>query len=196
MLITCLKIELILTIGYQNTIMDWQKIIEQSIALLFPLIAIFAFVYYMLKSFFDQFEQQRKQDLRVKFAEETLPLRLQAYERLTIFLERIKPESLVMRQAENEMTCLDLQKALLQNIRDEFEHNLSQQIYVSSESWSMVVAAKQSMIQLVSSVASEIKPDAPYMEYATDILDEFASVSDDPVTLALQFLQKEAKEIM
>ena len=79
--------------------MDWQKIIEQSIAMLFPLIIVFVFVYYMLKSFFDQFEKQRQQELRVKFSEETLPLRLQAYERLTLFLERIKPESMIIRVA-------------------------------------------------------------------------------------------------
>ena len=176
--------------------MNWQKIIEQAIALLFPLIVVFAFVYYMLKSFFNQFEQQRKQELRVKYSEETLPLRLQAYERIILFLERIKPESMVMRMAKVNMTTLDLQRALLQNIREEYEHNLSQQIYVSAEAWAMVVAARQSIIQLVSSSAEEEKPDAPYMEYATSLLEEFASVSDDPITLAIQFVQKEAKEIM
>lgn len=176
--------------------MNWQMIIEQSIALLFPLIVIFLFVYYMLKSFFDQFEKQRKQELRVKFSEETLPLRLQAYERAILFLERIKPESMVTRQDLNDLSTLSLQKTLLQNIRDEYEHNLSQQIYLSSAAWSMVVAAKQSMTQLVSTSASQFSPDAPCMEYATDLLEEFASISDDPVTLAIIFVQNEAKEIL
>lgn len=176
--------------------MNWQLIFEQSIALLFPLIIIFLFVYYMLKSFFDQFEKQRKQELRVKYSEETLPLRLQAYERIILFLERIKPESMVMRLAQNSMTTTDLHRALLENIREEFEHNLSQQIYVSTEGWSMVVTARQSMIQLVSSTADDVRPDAPYMEYATDLLEEFASSSDDPIKLAIQYIQNEAKDIM
>lgn len=176
--------------------MNWHKIIEQTIALLFPLIIIFLFVYYMLKSFFDQFDKQRKQELRLKYSEETLPLRLQAYERIIIFLERIKPESMIMRLATANMTLLDLQKELLQNIREEFEHNQSQQIYLSSEAWSMVVAARQSMIQLVSSATSSHHPNEPYMEYATDLLDEYASISDDPVTLAINFIQNEAKELM
>lgn len=176
--------------------MDWQKIIEQSIALLLPLIIVFLFVYYMLKSFFDQFEKQRKQELRVKFSEETLPLRFQAYERITLFLERIKPESLVMRIANDNMTTIELQKALLENIRQEYEHNLSQQIYVSLEAWSMVVAARQSMIQLVSTSAADYDPNQPYMEYATEILEEFGSISDDPLTLSLAFIQKEVKEML
>lgn len=176
--------------------MNWDKIIEQAIALLFPLILVFLFVYYMLKSFFEQFENQRKQEIRMKYSEETLPLRLQAYERIILFLERIKPESMVMRVAQAGMTTIDLQKALLANIRDEFEHNLSQQIYLSAEAWAMVNAARQSIIQLVSSAAMDEKPQDPYMEYATGLLEEFASINDDPLSKAIQFVQKEAKELM
>lgn len=176
--------------------MNWDKIIEQAIAMLFPLIIIFLFVYYMLKSFFDQFEKQRKQELRVKYSEETLPLRLQAYERIILFLERIKPESMIMRVAQPGMTTLDLQKALLATIREEFEHNMSQQIYVSAKAWAMVTAARQSITQLVSTTAAKEKTDAPYMEYATSLLEEFASISDDPLTKAILFVQSEAKEIM
>jgi hypothetical protein len=176
--------------------MNWQAIIEQSIAMLLPMALVFLFVYYMLKSFFDQFNRQRKQELRVKFTEETLPIRLQAYERVVLFLERIKPESLVMRLAVNNMQTIDLQRVMLENIREEYEHNLSQQIYLSHNAWKMVTAAKQSMVQLVSTTADEHKPGSPYMEYATDILDEYSSISDDPVTIAIQHVQNEAKELM
>lgn len=176
--------------------MDWQKIVEQSIALLFPLIIVFLFVYYMLKSFFDQFEKQRKQETRMKFSEETLPIRLQAYERVTLFLERMKPELMIMRLAQPNMNTVDLQQAILENIRSEYEHNLSQQIYLSSEAWAHVIAARQSMIQLVSTSASNEKPDAPYMEYATSLLEEYGSINDDPTSLAIKFLQEEVKEIL
>jgi hypothetical protein len=176
--------------------MDWQKIIEQSMAMLLPLAIIFLFVYYMLKSFFDQFEKQRKQELHLKFSEQTLPLRLQAYERLALFLERISPESMVIRINRPGMSVLDLHRALLQSVRDEYEHNLSQQIYVSAQAWSMVNAARQSMLQLVSECASELKPDEPSTELATDILDEFASISDDPLSVAIDFLRSEARELL
>jgi hypothetical protein len=176
--------------------MDWQKIVEQSIALLFPLIVIFLFVYYMLKSFFDQFEQQRKQELKVKFTDKTLPLKLQAYERLTIFLERIRPESLVLRNSRQGLNVFELQKAMVDSIREEFEHNLSQQIYVSDKAWAMVSAARLSMVKLIGETASQYKPDEAHVDYATDILEEYASVSDDPVTLAINYLRVEAKEFL
>lgn len=176
--------------------MDWQKIIEQSIAMLLPIIIIFFFIYYMLKAFFDQFEKQRKQELLVRYSKETLPLRLQAYERLALFLERIKPESMIMRVSLPGMTTLELERVLLENVREEFEHNLSQQIYVSPEAWYMVVAARQSLIQLITSTASENKADGLYVEFATDLLKEFATVNDDPISNALNYIQKEAKGIM
>jgi len=176
--------------------MDWQKIIEQSIALLFPLIIVFLFIYYMLKAFFDQFEKQRKQELLNRISTETIPLKLQAYERLTLFLERIKPESMVIRVVQPGMTTMGLQRALTDAVREEFEHNLSQQIYISSEAWAMVVAARQSMIQLITTTAAQNKSDDLYIEYATDLLNEYASVNDDPVTLALTYLQREAKELL
>lgn len=176
--------------------MNWQSIIEQSIAMLIPMALVFLFVYYMMKSFFDQFNRQRKQELRMKNSEVTLPIRLQAYERVILFLERIKPESLVMRLATNNMRTIDLQRAMLENIRDEFEHNLSQQIYLSYEAWNMVIAAKQSMVQLVSATADEYNPESAYMEYATEILDEYSSISDDPLTIALKIVQKEAKDFL
>jgi hypothetical protein len=176
--------------------MDWQKILEQSIAMLVPLAIVFLFVYYMLKSFFDEFEKQRKQELTVRFSKETIPLRLQAYERLTLFLERIKPESMIIRVSHQGMTTMDLERVLLENVREEFEHNLSQQIYVSPEAWYMVVSAKQNLIQLITTTAQENNPDNLYVEFATDLLREFASISDDTISNALQYLQKEAKELM
>ena len=103
---------------------------------------------------------------------------------------------MVLRLVVDNMTVIELQKALLQNIREEYEHNLSQQIYLSAEAWKMVVAARQSIIQLVSTTASEHQPNASYMEYATDLLDEFASSNDDPVSSAINFIEKEVKDIL
>lgn len=176
--------------------MDWQKILELSMSMLVPLAIVFLFVYYMLKAFFDQFEKNRRQEFRMKFSDQIMPVRLQAYERLTLLLERIRPESMIMRVTRPGMTVLDLQKVLLQTIRDEYEHNLSQQIYVSSTAWAMVNAARQSMLQLVSATANGLQPDEAAQELATDILDEYASISDDPLTVALNYINNEVKELL
>jgi hypothetical protein len=176
--------------------MNWEKIIEQLIALLLPLALVFVFVYQMLKSFFDQFEKNRKQEILLKVSSETITLKLQAYERISLFLERMKPESLVMRNAHEGIKTIDLHKIMIDNIREEYEHNLSQQIYVSHELWSMVISARQSIIQLITTTAEAHSPDSLFIDFATDLLKEYALSNNDPISMALKSLQHEAKQIM
>ncbi len=89
------------------------------------------------------------------------PLRLQAYERAILFLERISPENLIMRVNKSGFTCQQLQSELMQTIRSEFEHNLSQQIYISHGAWEMLKIARGRTIQLINSLAEKIPKDSP-----------------------------------
>lgn len=91
---------------------------------------------------------------------QTLPIRLQAYERLVLFLERIQPASMVMRGMEESRTSRQLQSVLLRNVREEFEHNLSQQLYISATSWSMIKAAREEVSQQINMAATEIGEEA------------------------------------
>lgn len=86
-----------------------------------------------------------KKDLQVS----ALPMRLQAYERLSLFLERISPNNLLLRVSPNKLTKEKYESLLIQTIEKEIEHNLSQQIYISDKCWSIVSAAKSATIQLI-----------------------------------------------
>lgn len=72
------------------------------------------------------------------------PLRLQAYERLTLFLERIKPENMFTRLNFNELTITDLQSAVISDIKNELNHNIAQQIYIEPATWQKIVLAANS----------------------------------------------------
>jgi hypothetical protein len=176
--------------------MNWPTVFQQIIVSFVPLLIVFFFVYQMMKSFFEQFDNQRKQELRLRFSQETLPIRLQAYERMALLLERITPESMIMRTMQPGMNVLDLQKALVNSIREEFEHNLSQQIYISANAWAMVTAARQSMIQLIGETASELNQSDNCSKLATDVLTEYANAKNDPLALAKALLREEVKEIL
>lgn len=176
--------------------MNWPTVFQQIIVSFIPLLIVFFFVYQMMKSFFEQFDNQRKQELRLRFSQETLPIRLQAYERMALLLERITPESMIMRTMQPGMNVLDLQKALVNSIREEFEHNLSQQIYISANAWAMVTAARQSMIQLIGETASELNQSDNCSKLATDVLTEYANAKNDPLALAKALLREEVKEIL
>lgn len=99
-------------------------------------------------------EEKRRRFLTVKESQaKTLPTRMQAYERMTLFLERIKPENLVVRVKPGEMDKSGYENVLIASIEQEFEHNIAQQIYISEEAWNVVRSAKNSTIRLMRQVS-------------------------------------------
>ena len=103
-----------------------------------------------------------------------LPLRIQASERLVLLLERMQPRLLISRHIQNPLSALALAQNMLSNIREEFEHNLSQQLYVSDTAWQMVKTSKEEVVQLIHLTLSNIKPDADAADFAKDLLSQEA----------------------
>lgn len=175
--------------------------IKDMLLLIFAVLAMLALAgglfYLLAKRYFEN--QQRQQLLQMKLDErrETLkvvtPIRLQAYERLALFLERISPNSLVLRCYQPGMDLKLLQGVMTKNIRDEWEHNLSQQVYVSEELWTHVREAKDEMVNLVNSAAVGLADTTDPTRLAASI---FASAADRmPTNDALSALHNELKEL-
>jgi hypothetical protein len=127
----------------------------------------------------------------------TIRMRLQAYERLALFAERINPRALIPRVYVSGMTVTDLQQALVFNIRGEFEHNLSQQIYVSANVWNTVRGVMEQEINMISNIAGQLKQDAPAKELHQRIVDFIVTTPEEqPTTVALQIINEEAKRVL
>lgn len=140
--------------------------------------------------------QRQKSELMFNTIKVTLPLRLQAYERLILLMERISPESIIIRVNKKGMLASDLQAALLGNIRAEWEHNLSQQLYVSNEAWEMVKNAKENIIKLINICSERVTPNESGFELSKKILETYAELEVNPAMLAIDFLKKEVKDIL
>ncbi|MBU8893263.1 MAG: hypothetical protein KOO66_10825 [Bacteroidales bacterium] len=123
------------------------------------------------------------------------PVRLQAYERITLLLERISPESLIMRVNKPEYTAKQLQVDLLNTIRSEYDHNVSQQIYISSQVWEIIKNARTNTVQLINSSASKVKPNAPAFNLSKIILEDLMLQDKSPVSMALEELKNEVKKL-
>jgi hypothetical protein len=119
----------------------------------------------------------------------TLPLRLQAYERCLVFLERITPDSLLVRAGQTE-TVQELQSKLLSSIRSEFEHNLSQQIYISQEGWTYIVNAKNNTVGLINSCSAKLNPTEKGLDLARLILESYANL-DSPISASARVKLKQ-----
>lgn len=162
-------------------------------------VAICGYVFYtLIKRYFKNQEKMQMLQMRIDEHREAVklvtPIRLQAYERMALYLERISPESLVLRCYQPGMDTQLLQGVMTKTIRDEWEHNLSQQVYISSEAWNRIRKAKEEMIGVVNSAAISMPAGSDPTRLASNI---FATVATTqlPTAEALEYLKKEMREI-
>ena len=171
--------------------------------LIILVVAVLIFGFWLIQySNFRNEERKRKWELKRESQKTISPIRMRAYERLTLLLERTKPEHMLMelRQREPEAlsswTVLQVQQYLLQTIRAEFDHNESQQVYVSDEVWDLIMNARDQMASFIIAIAAQLPPEANAQTYATTLLTAFASNGTTPTDKALEELKNEAKELM
>jgi len=140
------------------------------------------------------FEKQRW-DIRSKNIEITLPLRLQAYERMCLFLERITPNNLLLRLAPSAMSALELQQIILHEIREEYNHNVAQQLYISTQAWEQIVNAMNETVAVVNQAAAEVNAEAPASDLAKKIFSHVIEKEIQPSTHAVKVLKEEIRNV-
>ena len=125
------------------------------------------------------------------------PLLLQAYERLALFTERIKLEALISRVYLNGMSAKDMQQALQRSIKEEFEHNITQQIYVNPDIWQAVTKMKDQNLYIINQLAAMLPASANAMDLNKRILDLVMNNPQSTMNnLVLEALQFEAKKLL
>ena len=123
----------------------------------------------------------------------SLPLRLQAYERIVLLLERISAGNLLPRLYQPELTAAEFQRLLVQAVRDEYNHNLSQQLYVSRQAWDLVKSAREEVIRQINTASAQVDSQASAADLSNKML-EF-SVEKSATGRALDFLKAEAAKV-
>lgn len=156
-----------------------------------PALIVFFTSYLLIKAFIQNDQEKRKHEIILQNQKTITPIRLQAYERVTLFLERVSLESLIMRSSKQGMTSKQIQTSMLNTIRAEFEHNLSQQVYMTSAAWELIKNAKSNTIKIINSSADHVKPGAPAIEFSRYILEKVIEMDKEPTKVALEYLKKE-----
>jgi|UniRef100_UPI00404AFDED hypothetical protein len=149
--------------------------------------------YYFFKEHTKNEDGRRRFLLQKELQVNALPLRLQAYERMAIFLERITPSKLLIRVAPTSSNKETYESLLIASIEQEFEHNLSQQIYISDECWNIITAAKNATIQLIRKASLLEKTDTANKlreVVLTEMMEKRA-----PSDAALSYIKQEVSEI-
>ncbi|NND93345.1 MAG: hypothetical protein HKN45_00655 [Flavobacteriales bacterium] len=117
----------------------------------------------------------------------------QAYERLVLYLERINPGNMVLRMHKNGSNAKKLEAEMVKSIREEFEHNLSQQIYVSDEIWKLIRQAKEETIKLISLASGQCSEKSSATDLSRILLELAASIDEFPHDVAIRYLKQELR---
>jgi hypothetical protein len=156
-----------------------------------PALIVFLTAWILLRNMIRNDQDRRRQEIILQGARTVTPIKLQAYERIVLFLERISLESLLVRVSSPDMTISQLQSALLTTIRSEFEHNLSQQIYMSPQAWEVVKNARSNTIKMINSEAEKMKGDAAGIDLSRQLLAKVMELEKEPTRAAIDYIKNE-----
>ncbi|QCK14085.1 DUF7935 family protein [Mangrovivirga cuniculi] len=172
-----------------------EGIIGDILKITIPAALVLTAMYLATKSFIARELDKKELKIKANNAEAALPIRLQAFERMTLFLERISPDNLFPRINRNDLTADELRYVAINEISNEYQHNLAQQIYMSDDSWQQIKNAKEFMISSINDAASRCDKNAPGLELAKIVLNESMQDESNPVISAMITLKNEIRKI-
>ena len=152
-------------------------------------------MYSLVNTYLTKEYQKRILELRMKNSEVVLPIRLQAYERVCLLLERISPSNILVRISSAGQTAADYQRILITEISEEFNHNLSQQMYMSDQSWQILKRAKEEVVTLINRVYHELPENAKGTDLAKRVLENVLANEKEPTGQAISFLKQEINQV-
>jgi len=159
--------------------------------IVFPAVVVGLIAFFIISRYLRYEETRQKFSIDKARLEIVIPARMQAYERVILFLERTQPESLVRRILRSNTSARSFQTDLVSAVRSEYEHNISQQIYVSLAAWAMVKTATEETIRLINVAGSKIPANNLASELAERILEISSQIGKFPTHMAIEHIKKE-----
>lgn len=167
----------------------------EILKILLPATAVLLCAYFLVKTFLDNETKKREFEIRKNASSQITPIRLQAYERLLIFLERIHPVQLAIRLNQAGINTDQLHREMLKSVKSEFEHNISQQLYVGADTWDLIKTAKEETIKIINLSYQKVNAESKGVELAQIIIQLTSSVDKLPSQIAVEKLKKEAARL-
>ena len=160
-----------------------------------PAALVLYLAYLLVRSFLQKQLDEIAFSARQKNQEIVVPIRLQAYERIVLLLERITPANLISRLSSSDYTAEEFQQILIHEIRNEFNHNLSQQVYMSDSAWTYVSTAVEQTISLINSSTNQLEKGAKGFDLARTILENGAGQEMDTPQQAIRYIKEEIQDV-
>jgi len=161
-----------------------------------PALLVMLTSWLVIKNMIQNDQDRRSKDILMQTVKAITPVKLQAYERIVLLLERISPESLIIRVSKPDLSAHQLHSIMIATIRSEFEHNLSQQIYMSNEAWEMVKNARGTVVRVINNITAQLPASATGEELARTLIEEFLEMDKDPCRMAIDYVKAEIARVM
>lgn len=151
--------------------------------------------FYLIKPYLDKSERIQMLEFKKSIGNHTLPLRLQAYERIILFMERINPENLLIRLNAPGYSAAELQSIIINEVRNEYQHNVTQQIYVTSRAWGIAKRVKGDTLNLVTGAIKSLPGTATGLELSRTILITLSQLENNPYEIGAELIRKDLEDL-
>jgi len=151
--------------------------------------------FYLIKPYLDKSEKIQLLEFKKSIANQTLPLRLQAYERIILFMERINPENMLVRLNAGNYTAAELHSIIISEIREEYQHNITQQIYVTSRAWGITKRVKEDTLNIVGNAIKSLPEGASGLDLGKTILMQLSQLENNPYELGGELIRKDLEDL-
>lgn len=160
-----------------------------------PSVVVFLVGYFTLKKMLDNHYEQKMLEFRQQNRSSMMPIKVQAYERLIIYLDRINPSNLLLRMNQPGVSAGSFRNTLTTTVVEEFNHNLAQQLFVSPQAWKLIKVVKEEILRLINDSYATLDKSATSVDLSKAILEEMIRREEVPTDKAVDFLKKEFKLI-
>jgi hypothetical protein len=177
-----------MNMGVYNILLDILKLTVAGVGVVWA-------AFYLVKPYLDKNERLQILELKKAADNQTLPLRLQAYERVVLFIERINPSSMLIRLNGTAYSAADLHRLAVQEVNTEYQHNITQQVYVSSRAWAVVRRLKDDTINMLNSTMRTLPEDATGLDLSRALLTHLSQLDNSPYEVAGSMIHKDLEEL-
>lgn len=179
-----------------NNIYPIMELFLEILKFTIPALIVFASSYYILKQYLSNQYHMRTLEIKSQFGKEAIPLKLQAYERLLLFCDRINVPQLIIRLKTSDMTAEALRNSMMISIQKEYEHNIAQQLYTSQKLWEIIRLAKTELMNFIDIQSRSYTSSQSADELSRHLLQAYQNLKPNPSALAVQAIREEAKIIL
>ncbi len=176
--------------------MDLGKFLLNSASLAAGGILIVVVAYYMIRNDIMRYLDSRKNNAQPTDDKSSLlNLRLQAHERMIIFVDRINPSNLLLRLHQQGIEVGALQVIAINEIKTEFQHNITQQLYIEATTWNVVRKLKDDTIAMVNNAVKNLPAEASGRELSKKVLNYMSEIEENPYELAIGLIKQDIHKL-